>query len=229
MRSFLYISGMFPTTRYCRQLIFILLCLPLGSFAQTKGFHWGARLAYGGAEFQAPYFKGLPDRKSSFQAGLVAKYGIEEWFGLRADAQLAYSQGGGSGYLYRTPDTLFFRGTYSNLALAVPVGMHFSIPGFTFRPYINGGAYIQVNLMNVESREYVEQKPSYQNFSKKRLDKTEAFSITTYADIGVEMYTIWDKFIFFELRWQPTFNSIGSSDGSNVALRTTTLAAGIIF
>ncbi len=213
-------------------LIAAAMCMPFFSFAQSEGLRTGTRIGFGSANYTSANFNPAPSAKLYVQAGGIMVYGLNNWFGLRADLQVNYSSVEGRGI--RPSSGIFgpepYTERYMNLGLGLPLAIRLNIPSKKFRPYAGGGIMIQANLFNTEERQY-DNGGANDNYGYMSRKMEGAVPLTYYGciDVGIELDTEAGKDFFFEFRMFEALTTLGKSDNKDVSMSGFTFGGGVLF
>lgn len=214
-------------------LILAAIGMPFFSSAQSEGLRTGTRVGFGSANYTSDNFSPAPSPKLYMQAGGLMVYGLNNWFGIRADLQVNFSSVEGRGI--RPSDGILssdqpYTERYMNLSLGLPLGLRLNIPAKKFRPYAGGGIMIQANLFNTEERQY-DNSGVNDNYGYAARKMEGAVPLTYYGcfDLGLELVTETGKDYFLEFRMFQALSTLGTSGGKDVSLSGFTFGGGVLF
>ncbi len=209
------------------------ICMPFFSIAQSEGLRTGTRIGFGAANYESATFSSPPAPKLYAQAGGIMVYGLNSWFGLRADLQVNFSSVEGRGV--RPADGILnsdqpYTERYTNLNLGLPMGIRLNLPSEKFRPYVGGGIMIQANLFNLEERQYDNSSANNSHgYEARKMNGAVPLTYFGCFDVGLELATEAGKDFFFEFRMFQALTTLGKSDNKDVSMSGFTFGGGVMF
>lgn len=221
----------------------IALCLLNGLSISAQEFHKGSKFALGTAVFEtlnftdltaSPQKAGISPNSLYYQGSGVAIFEMNDWFGLRADIQVSYTDGSAKGSRY--VQNLFgqtkanYTEKYTNFSASVPLLLRFRHQLDLMGLYAEAGYMLQYNILNWVSRTY--ENSSIQDvhgFEDRAFDQSNATTHFFNFGLGLDFnHHLSQRRYFIELRYFPELSSLGSVDGNSVKMRGFTLGAGFV-